>query len=162
MSPTLNFRPHERFWFDDGNIILVARDVGFKIYRGLLAINSTVFSDMLASSKEPQYSFDQVSALVRLAHKYGVQDVLDRSLRALQDARYTKDFSRYLELELDPTECDVKISPVHAIGAVNLAQLTQTSALLPLALYDCCQYGGDVLDGWRRDDGEVEYLSRED
>ena len=34
------------FWLDDGNIVLIARDVGFRIYRGLLAAQSTIFADM--------------------------------------------------------------------------------------------------------------------
>ena len=40
----------DEFWFDDGNLILVARDTGFKIYRGLLAAQSSVFADMFATS----------------------------------------------------------------------------------------------------------------
>lgn len=27
----------ESFWYKDGNIIIVAQDVGFRLYRGLLA-----------------------------------------------------------------------------------------------------------------------------
>ena len=52
-SPTTikpRFKQHAEFWFDDGNIVLVARRVAFRIYRGLLASQSTVFSDMFASS----------------------------------------------------------------------------------------------------------------
>ena len=41
---------HAEFWFDDGNIVLVARNTAFRIYRGLIASQSTVFSDMLVSS----------------------------------------------------------------------------------------------------------------
>ena len=41
---------HEELWFDDGNLVLVARDTAFRIYRGLIASQSTVFSDMLVSS----------------------------------------------------------------------------------------------------------------
>ena len=42
---------HEEFWFDDGSIVLVARrTTGFRVYRALLAAQSTVFSDMLTSS----------------------------------------------------------------------------------------------------------------
>ncbi|KAH8828624.1 hypothetical protein DL96DRAFT_1012511 [Flagelloscypha sp. PMI_526] len=34
-------------WFDDGNLILQSNDgIRFKVYRGLLALHSTVFSDM--------------------------------------------------------------------------------------------------------------------
>ena len=34
-------------WFDDGTLILEAGDTHFKVYRGILAANSTVFNDML-------------------------------------------------------------------------------------------------------------------
>ena len=34
------------FWYEDGNIILIARHVEFRIYKGLLAQHSPVFADM--------------------------------------------------------------------------------------------------------------------
>ena len=37
-------------WFDDGNIVLFAQHTGFRIYRGLLAAQSTVFADMFVST----------------------------------------------------------------------------------------------------------------
>lgn len=36
------------FWFGDGNIILVARDVEFRVYKGILADHSPVFDDMFS------------------------------------------------------------------------------------------------------------------
>ncbi len=43
----------EEFWLEDGNIILISRNTAFRIYRGLLAAQSTIFADMFtaASSK---------------------------------------------------------------------------------------------------------------
>lgn len=38
-------------WLEDGNIVLVARNVAFRIYRGVLVTESPVFRDML---KVPQ------------------------------------------------------------------------------------------------------------
>lgn len=49
-APTLKLERDDQFWFDDGSIVLVARNVGFRVFRSLLASQSTVFSDMLASS----------------------------------------------------------------------------------------------------------------
>ncbi len=48
------------------------------------------------------------------------------------------------------------------IGAVNLARLTDTPSMLPVAMYRCSYLGGRLLDGWTRKDGTVEHLSDED
>ena len=37
-------------WFDDGNIVLVAENVGFCIYKGLLSSQSPVFSDLISGT----------------------------------------------------------------------------------------------------------------
>ena len=44
---------HEEFWFEDGSIVLVANRTAFRIYRGLLATQSTVFEDMFATVTSP-------------------------------------------------------------------------------------------------------------
>ena len=41
----------EELWLDDGNIILVAQDVGFRVYKGLLTKQSPVFQDLLGSKE---------------------------------------------------------------------------------------------------------------
>lgn len=38
----------EEFWSSEGDIILVARDVEFRVYKGLLADHSPVFRDMFS------------------------------------------------------------------------------------------------------------------
>lgn len=43
----------EDFWYSDGNIIIVARNVEFRVYKGLLADHSAVFRDMLAFPQPP-------------------------------------------------------------------------------------------------------------
>lgn len=42
-----HFERHKGLWFEDGNIVLIAQDVGFRVYRGILARYSEVFRDML-------------------------------------------------------------------------------------------------------------------
>ena len=51
---------------------------------------------------------------------------------------------------------------VHAIGAINLARLTDTPSILPVAMLRCAHLGGSIMEGWVRDDGSVEHLSAED
>ncbi|RDX48995.1 hypothetical protein OH76DRAFT_1556700 [Lentinus brumalis] len=43
----------EEFWFEDGSIILAARDVEFRVYKGLLANHSPVFKDMFSLPQPP-------------------------------------------------------------------------------------------------------------
>lgn len=47
----------EDFWLEDGNVILVARNVGFKVYMGPLAAHSAVFKDMF-SLPQPEHGDD--------------------------------------------------------------------------------------------------------
>ncbi|RDX48936.1 hypothetical protein OH76DRAFT_1351381 [Lentinus brumalis] len=204
-SPTINedegLAHDAEYWLDDGNIILIARDIVFRIYRGLLAAQSPVFAAMFSSrsgevceetpifhlsdspedfrhflhvvlpqkgrhfyGEEPHLTFDQVSAVIRLAHKYHVEDIERQALSALK-AYYTDDFDEYDQRDDE----DIDSLPVafadtvpHAIAAINLARLTDTPTVLPLAFYRCSNLGSNVLDGYRRDDNSVEYLSPAD
>lgn len=36
---------HPDLWYDDGSVILIAEDTGFRVYRGVLARHSEVFRD---------------------------------------------------------------------------------------------------------------------
>lgn len=53
-------------------------------------------------------------------------------------------------------------SDADAIGAINIARLTNTPEILPLAFMLCFDMGGDILDGRRRQDGTVEHLDSAD
>ena len=39
-----------QYWLEDGNIVLLAGQTAFRIYKGLLARQSTVFRDMFVAS----------------------------------------------------------------------------------------------------------------
>ena len=44
-------REDEEFWLDDGTIVLIAREVAFRFYKGALAIHSSVFADMFSLAR---------------------------------------------------------------------------------------------------------------
>ena len=72
-----------------------------------------------------------------------------------------------IETTFSAWEDDSIVTPVAvdgfaAIAVVNLARLTDTPSLLPVALYTCCSLGGALVDGWKREDGTIEYLSPAD
>nr|VWP01312.1 Malate synthase (EC [Ganoderma boninense] len=47
-----DFKKDEEFWFEDGTVIIVARDTEFRVYEGLLAGLSPVFRGLFAESHE--------------------------------------------------------------------------------------------------------------
>ncbi|KAH9939433.1 hypothetical protein B0H21DRAFT_38709 [Amylocystis lapponica] len=42
---------HEKLWFDDGNVVLVSRDVAFRVHAGVLSRDSETFRDLLKTTK---------------------------------------------------------------------------------------------------------------
>ncbi|OJT09461.1 hypothetical protein TRAPUB_14064 [Trametes pubescens] len=73
------------FWHSDGNIILVARDVEYRVYKGLLADHSSVFRDMF-SLPQPITNAPSSSALEEstcpVVHLYDSPEDLRHVLRA--------------------------------------------------------------------------------
>lgn len=110
--------------------------------------------------EDPKFTFDQVSAVVRLAHKYKVDDVKAHGLHLLQETHFNTDWDVWEIRSLLKPALTVRGS--FAIGAVNLARQIGATSILPIALYGCTMLDGAVLDGWRRDDGVVEHLTEED
>ena len=104
-------------------------------------------------------TFDQVAAITRLAHKYKVEDVREQGLALLQQGHYPIDYLAWSHRDLHPT---IRMEKANAIGAVNLARYIGALSLLPMAVYGCIRLGSAVLDGWKRDDGVVEYLTPAD
>lgn len=47
------FQRSEEVWLEDGNVVLVAEGVAFKVYRGILARSSPVFSQMFTFPQPP-------------------------------------------------------------------------------------------------------------
>ena len=217
------------YWLEDGNIVLVACDTAFRVYRGLLAAQSSVLAELFNSipsstgqniyegcpmvplsdspeelrhflrvlfpktqrlyvsthparstrshiqhavyhrfysdEEEPKVEFDQICAVLQLAHKYHVEDVERQALSALK-AHYTNDFDTYDDRdEDDPDTLPIAFSEceeIHAIAAIRLAHLTGTPSILPTAFYECCIQGSKVLDGYIREDGSEEHLEKAD
>ncbi|KAH9910894.1 uncharacterized protein B0H18DRAFT_831049, partial [Fomitopsis serialis] len=159
-----------RFWYDDGNIIIIAQGIGFRVFKGLLAAESDVFRDMFTLAKPApdlsrelvpddcpvvhvtdtaaeirsllamllggrqymrrvKFEFDDVANCMRLAHKYGIQDLVEDSLEELK---------RYFPEDFESWEKSLVCDQLtKAITAVNLARLTNSLSILPAALYRC-------------------------
>lgn len=213
----------EEFWYPDGSIILVAGDVEFRVYKGILAKHSPVFEDMFSlpqpsdptssaspaqdvcpvvhlsdspedlrhvlraymptggprylsvackvsakltlarsvffSKEPPGYSYDAISAAVRLGHKYQMSDLLDNAIDYLK-AYYPIDFDAwYAYQQYGPPSFKM----AHHIGLVNLARLVDDAELLIMALLVCCTIDDtDIIHGFAREDGAREQLALSD
>ncbi|KAI0752028.1 hypothetical protein C8Q74DRAFT_1211611 [Fomes fomentarius] len=188
----------EELWFEDGSLILVARDIEFRVYKGPLVAQSGFFKDMLSlpqpgdSSSTPsnnssspscatihlsdspedlrhflrvfvgtlrfEPTFNEISACIRLGHKYQCETLMQRCLAYLRKY-YTDNFDLWFQVDsLDPPS----FLAIHRIGVVNLARLTGADYLLPVALLRCCMLGPEISQGFEREDGTWETLSIED
>ncbi|KAI1791598.1 hypothetical protein LXA43DRAFT_889101 [Ganoderma leucocontextum] len=179
------------YWFDDGNLIVVAGDVEFRIYQRPLVDQSVVFQNMFtqaAPAADDQvdgcpainlddspndlrelfglfYSFNVtkvditfVSAIIRLGNKYQLKGLCDQAIGYLT-TYYTTSFDAWVD---GRNAAQWQPDPVHAITAINLARLTDTEAILPLAFYICATLGPDLVRGSLLEDGSTEQLTPED
>ncbi|PIL26523.1 hypothetical protein GSI_12281 [Ganoderma sinense ZZ0214-1] len=102
--PLEDLRRDREFWIEDGNLILVAKDVAFRIYRctvdGLdpspdpLAEVQEKASIPLQTDDEDEHTAEELSTLAQLSHKYHIQDVQEQALESLHK-RYTDDFDEW-------------------------------------------------------------------
>ncbi|PIL26500.1 hypothetical protein GSI_12258 [Ganoderma sinense ZZ0214-1] len=108
----------------------------------------------------PVSDFAELHAAIHLAHKYQCSHVETRVLSVLK-RYYTPHFTDYVRYS---TSKPHMLAPARsaAVAAVNIARLTETVSMLPFALYHVCALEGRMMDGYKRRDGSVEYLSTED
>ena len=108
-------------------------------------------------------AFEELSAVIRLAHKYDIPQAEDEALLSLRDYSFDPLFE--VPSPTSPTAFKQLFGPLesaHHIAIVNLARLTNRPSFLPLALYHCTYLGSALFDGWTREDGTTEYLSDSD
>lgn len=94
LPPTAQPHPSESplCWFDDGNVVLQAEDTLFRVYKGFLRKQSSVFDDMFslpaAARENEMETFDSCSLVV-------VQETakeMELFILALTDLTYVPSF----------------------------------------------------------------------
>ncbi|KAI0350248.1 hypothetical protein OH77DRAFT_1514520 [Trametes cingulata] len=104
--------------------------------------------------------FSELAALIRMSHKYHVEDLHTRAMHHLK-LYFTNDLAVWDTAGVDGN-LFLHITPPDAIAAVNLARLTHADSVLPTALYLCCQLDGELAAGVERPDGSTERLDAKD
>ncbi|RDX48035.1 hypothetical protein OH76DRAFT_1353124 [Lentinus brumalis] len=113
------------------------------------------------------WSLWTMSAVIRLSHKYQIQALQTQSIECLEAAyvcglRFGRPCFDFTIPTINPGE-DARAG-AWMVEVIELARLTDTLSLLPLALYDCV-VGISPLElakGWVREDGATVRLSLED
>ncbi|RPD76881.1 hypothetical protein L226DRAFT_611295 [Lentinus tigrinus ALCF2SS1-7] len=203
--PETDPQPDDEFWFADGDLILVAGNVEFRVYKEPLLLHSSVLREMLdnqeaelAQNASPQPdrgdcsklllsdppddvrhflqglfagsvlrvgmihpSYAELSAQIRLGHKYGVKQMVQSSVDYLQE-HFPETTSPIKKWEFKYRFKPPGFQPTHAIGVVNLARLADAHSLLPASLMACALLGQELTKGFTRPDGTQETLSRDD
>lgn len=118
------------------------------------------FAD-LRRLKRGDVDIDTLSAVIRLDHKYELTALCEEALGYLT-SYYTTDFDTWTSKW---NTSGWQPQPVHAIGAIALARLTNTPSILPTAFYTCCTLSPhDLVRGYtskygvqhRLDDADLE------
>ena len=86
----------EEFWYEDGTIDLVAGNVVFRVYKGVLAEHSAVFKDMFSLPQPPSESTSSECPVVYLSDSpEDLRHVL-RVLMPRNDVRYMR-YNKFLK-----------------------------------------------------------------
>ncbi|KAI0351201.1 hypothetical protein OH77DRAFT_1513930 [Trametes cingulata] len=125
-----------------------------ELFRLIFPLNSSLKLD-----KAGYIDIDMLSAIVRLDHKYELPALCAQAIGYLT-TYYTSDFDAWTSGQ---NAIQWKPKPVHAIAAISLARLTNTSSILPTAFYICANLDpSELLRGYTRRDGTTERLSDSD
>lgn len=187
-----NFSRHQRLWWEDGNVILVAGSVGFRVHRSILGRQSSTLCNVLVSGYDTaertegcpivRLSDNTEDATALLSALYNTDPY--RAHRQRMSLSFAASLLRIThkydvaDLRQDALTCFKSFYPItlsawlnveyvkpapNAVLAVNLAHFAKIPSILPAALLHCMQLDPDVLiQGWHRPDGTVEFLSPED
>ncbi|KAI1787704.1 hypothetical protein LXA43DRAFT_1028014 [Ganoderma leucocontextum] len=93
--------------------------------------------------------FEVLASLIRMGHKYALQDILDHALSRLKKY-YTNDLSAWKDPESRARY--VTATDDDAPTVVTLGRLTNTPSLLPTALLVCTEIAADY---WEESDGSI-------
>ncbi|TBU41577.1 hypothetical protein BD309DRAFT_868029 [Dichomitus squalens] len=177
------------FWFEDGNIVIIADETQFRVHRSILCRHSDVLADRLGfNDRRRDTSYDSCAVvrildsaksfkgLLRLLYP-GPSEILRQVSSDRILAGSTHITHQYI-LGLLPASFDewmnreeraiqgtrsTQPSPRDMIKMINALRDIQGDDLMPIALYLCCQLSPKtLLSENRRSDGTVEKLSSKD
>ncbi|CAK5268366.1 unnamed protein product, partial [Mycena citricolor] len=141
-TPTTPASKHSPdLWFDDGTLILETEGTQFKVFRGILAANSTVFSDMLLVGRPSDN--DEIEDGCPVVHVHDSALDLMHFLKALHHISYydpqeTKDFLLIAAI--------LRLSTKYNVEFLRRRALAHISSLYPTKLSDWDQRKDNAME----------------
>ncbi|KAF6749416.1 hypothetical protein DFP72DRAFT_818896 [Ephemerocybe angulata] len=189
-------------WFDDGNIILQAESIIFRVHRSVLALHSPVLRDMFLLARpdmdiEPDFgcplvrmegdlgseweelltliyhgfsktrpgdtlSFIQISAMLRLGHKYSFRSYRAEALERFLDA-FGPDWDTIMVTDDGTIDTErMHMDDSHSWSdVVNLAYDLRLNQALPLIYFNAIahtSYPAYLFEGTKSNNGRISYV----
>ncbi|RDX49512.1 hypothetical protein OH76DRAFT_1310765, partial [Lentinus brumalis] len=133
--------------------------------RHLLRVLVPTTDPLFCRAKDgPLPTLHQFSAIIRLSHKYRIERLQEEALTVLKDqyCNTLDAYDRRVSVYARPVS-ESCIPTTHMIEIIELARLTDTTSLLPVAFYETQGMLLELLmDSWLRENGTVVHLSRGD
>lgn len=85
VTPTTLIRSQD-VWYDDGNVVIQAENIVFRVFRGILASNSAVFADMFSVPQPTNVTGPDVYDSCPLIQIYDTPEDARHFLKAIHDA----------------------------------------------------------------------------
>ncbi|KAI0697613.1 hypothetical protein BC835DRAFT_1270241, partial [Cytidiella melzeri] len=127
---------HPNIWFEDGNVVLVAKSTGFRVHRGVLARHSDVFRDMFLVPQPANGEMLQDCPVIRLADDN--PDEVAAVLNILYDQR---GYWYHLQVPLTTIAAALRVGTKYAFDAIREEALRRISVCYPkdLAYLHVCK-----------------------
>ncbi|KAI0059069.1 hypothetical protein BV25DRAFT_1829394 [Artomyces pyxidatus] len=122
-------KPHERLWFDDGNVVIVAAATLFRVHRGILSHYSSVWKRLLAQQEvDPERLFDCPALRLVDDNAADVEYVLD--------SMYDMNFIRARQLKITVVSAFLRLGTKYDIKQLREEAIHRLSICYPNRLYD--------------------------
>ncbi|PIL26643.1 hypothetical protein GSI_11268 [Ganoderma sinense ZZ0214-1] len=105
-------------------------------------------------------AFSVIAAVARLGHKYQIEWILEEAKRRLRSVFRPSSYEEWLKQGGDSSHLCDHIPFYRWVEALKLIQVIGETDMLPLAIYQCCQWQSRLFlfKGTQRADGTVETL----
>ncbi|TCD70987.1 hypothetical protein EIP91_000485 [Steccherinum ochraceum] len=120
------------FWYEDGNIVLVAEGKGFKVYRGILSQLSVVFRDMFSLPQPADADLHEGCPVVCMSDS--AQDLL-YFLSALHDFE-SKYFNTSEDLTFDEVSAMLRLGSKFEVERIKAEAIRRFKLCFPMLLED--------------------------